>query len=281
MRILVLGSEGQIGAPLCEHLESKGHEVIRWDMKLSHTHNLTFEESVLELAHRAAAKPIDKVIFLTFNVGGSKYLQNADSKYQYIDDNVSIMRNTFGLLKNLQEVQGAEFLFASSQMANMHHTNYGFLKDLGERYTRSLGGWICRFWNVYGVENCEPDKRHVITDFIDMAEDGAITMRTVGNEQRQFLHTDDCNRAIESWVNGEWDDPTQYYDITSFEWSTIEDVAFTVRRVVNDDAAINYGLDSDQLQGGFKNEPDPYIRKFWQPEISLEDGIRRVYEQSR
>jgi nucleoside-diphosphate-sugar epimerase len=35
MKILVLGSEGVIGSSLCKYLESCGHEIIRWDIKLT------------------------------------------------------------------------------------------------------------------------------------------------------------------------------------------------------------------------------------------------------
>ena len=216
---------------------------------------------------------VDKVVFLAFEVGGSKYLATADKDFAYIDENVKLMTNTFNALALTKK----PFLFASSQMANMHHTNYGFLKDLGERYTRSLGGWICRFWNVFGVEECEEEKTHVITDFILNAKEGEIKMRTTGEEMRQFLHTDDCNKALESWVNDEWDDINQYYDITSFEWVSIRDVADTIDALMGP-VSLVLGKATDEVQKGIKNSPSEYIRKFWNPTISLEEGIKRVME---
>jgi nucleoside-diphosphate-sugar epimerase len=269
MRVLVLGSEGQIGKPLCIHLEEQGHHVRHWDKVISKSQNLADPEYYGELCvemHMA-----DKVIFLAFEVGGSKFLAKADKNFEYIDENVSLMCHTFAALKYTK----TPFLFASSQMANMHHTNYGFLKDLGERYTRSLGGWICRFWNVFGVEECEEEKLHVITDFLLKAQQGKIEMRTTGTESRQFLHTEDCSRALESWVDGEWDDRTQYYDITSFEWVSILDVAKTVQGIVGGEVVP--GEKEDTLQRGIKNPPSEYIRKFWEPDLSLEEGIKMVY----
>ena len=159
----------------------------------------------------------------------------------------------------------------------MHHTNYGFLKDLGERYTKSLGGWICRFWNVFGVEECEEEKTHVITDFILNAKEGSIDMRTTGEEMRQFLHTDDCSKALESWVNDEWDDINQYYDITSFKWVSIRDIADTIKDLVGP-IQINLGKATDEVQKGIKNPPSEYVRKFWEPSLSLREGIQKVME---
>jgi len=261
MKILVLGSEGQIGRPLCAHLTSRGHQILGWDKTNSIKEDLSDSRNIKSLIE--TMESVDRVVFLAFEVGGSKYLARADKDFAYIDENVKLMSNTFKALT----ITRKPFLFASSQMANMHHTNYGFLKDLGERYTKSLGGWICRFWNVFGVEECEDEKTHVITDFIIKAKEGKIEMRTTGEEARQFLHTDDCNRALESWVNDEWDDIGQYYDITSFEWVNIIDVANTIKDLMGP-VQIILGESTDEVQRGIRNIPSEYIKRFWVPQLS-------------
>ena len=37
-------------------------------------------------------------------------------------------------------------------MSNMSYSPYGVMKRVGELYTKSLGGKIVHFWNVYGIE---------------------------------------------------------------------------------------------------------------------------------
>ena len=71
------------------------------------------------------------------------------------------MANAFGLIEKYKK----PFVFASSQMSNMSYSPYGVLKRVGELYTKSLGGLIVKFWNVYGIEK-DMNKAHVITDFI-------------------------------------------------------------------------------------------------------------------
>ena len=269
MRILVLGSEGQIGKPLCKFLAHKGHEVIEWDKENTLKEDLANPKCFRDLI--LAMQRVDKVIFLAFRVGGSKYLAKVDKEFSNLQENVFLMAHTFKALA----ITRKPFLFSSSQMANMHHTNYGFLKDLGERYTRSLGGWICRFWNVYGVEECEEEKTHVITDFIRKAREGNIHMRTTGEEARQFLHVDDCNAAIGTWVDDLWDDSQQYYDITSFKWVSIREVADTIKNLIGD-VSITSDNATDQIQKGIRNQPSNYVRRFWEPVISLEEGIAKV-----
>ena len=71
-------------------------------------------------------------------------------------------------------------------MSNMSYSPYGVLKNVGELYTKSLGGKIVHFWNVYGEKDHD---KHVITDFIRKGfETGVIDMLTDGTEEREFLY---------------------------------------------------------------------------------------------
>ena len=82
-------------------------------------------------------------------------------------------------------------------MSNMSYSNYGLLKLIGERITKSLDCNYVKFWNVYGIEN-DLRKAHVITDFTRMAiKKRKIIMLTDGNETREFLHAHDCCRGLE------------------------------------------------------------------------------------
>lgn len=269
MKILVLGSEGQIGRPFCEMATNQNHTISKLDKNISPDYDLCKPSTILEEYIDGA----DVVLFLAFNVGGSKFLIENDKTFQYISENVKLMANVFEKLQKINK----PFLFASSQMANMYHTNYGFLKDLGERYCRAMSNaWICRFWNVYGYEDPHDPRSHVITDFIHMAKTKkVIEMRTSGREERQFLHTDDCSEALLDWcINHKSYDKSEYIDITSFEWTSILEVARIISKKLN--VEIEFGSGQDVLQREKKNTPSDYMRKFWSPKISLEEGIHKL-----
>ena len=128
-------------------------------------------------------------------------------------NNLQLMTNTFSCI----ERHSKPFLFASSQMADMKHSTYGGLKFIGERLTISMGGTITRFWNVYGPER-DLQKAHVITDFaLKAQQEGKIEMLTNGEETRQFLHAEDCSRALYMISK----DPSRFagqsLDVTNFE----------------------------------------------------------------
>ena len=73
LRYLVLGSSGFIGKNLCNSLRSKNCKVYEFDIKNNLGEDLrTVNNSQL----RKAVMSCDFVFFLSFGVGGSKFLQN-------------------------------------------------------------------------------------------------------------------------------------------------------------------------------------------------------------
>ena len=158
MRVLVLGSEGQIGAYLTEYLNNKGYEVLEFDVVNGRHQDMTIIPNA-EL-HRKVMLA-DFIFFLAFDVGGSHYLKRYQHTFKFIDNNTRLMANAFGLIEKYNK----PFVFASSQMSNMSYSPYGVLKRIGELYAKSLKGLIVKFWNVYGIEK-DAEKAHVITDFI-------------------------------------------------------------------------------------------------------------------
>jgi nucleoside-diphosphate-sugar epimerase len=161
-------------------------------------------------------------------------------------------------------------------MANMSYSPYGVCKSLGEIFSTALGGLTVKFWNVYGPEH-DLEKSHVITDFILKAKEGKIEMMTDGKEERQFLHAEDCSRAlmILSQKYDEIDRNTNLH-ITNFEWNTILEIAEIIKDEIPCEIIPSKEIDTVQLNK--RNEPDPYILNFWKPKISLREGINKVIQ---
>lgn len=273
-KVLVLGSRGQIGLSLCQYLKSQGHQVREFDLVIDTQLDLRIQNNPLLLQDIEWA---DFVFHLAWDVGGSGYLLKYQDTYDFISNNLKIATTVFDLLKHYQK----PFIFASSQMASMSYSSYGLTKNLAERMVQGLGGITVKFWNVYGIE-LDPEKTHVVTDFINKARDtGVIDMRTDGSESRQMLHADDCSRALYVLSEIYKDLPRdQEYHVTSFEWCTMLEVAELVAEHFPGTKIIP-AKHKDTLQKDARNEPDPYILNHWKPSIDLRQGIADIVSQMK
>ena len=191
------------------------------------------------------------------------------------------MANVFGHLADYNK----PFIFASSQMSNMSYSPYGVMKRVGELYTKSLGGLIVHFWNVYGIEK-DHDKAHVITDFIRKGfETGVIDMMTDGTESREFLYAEDCCEGLEA-VMGNYDRLTSDDElhITTGNSTTILEIAQSIQKLfsnIGKEVIIKAAESKDEVQKDAKNVSDPYIQKFWRSTTSVKEGLTKVFYEMK
>ena len=277
-KILVLGSGGQVGAYLTEYLRCVDVEVMEFDITNGPDQDMTvIPNGELE----AKIYMADFVYFLAFDVSGSHYLKKYQHTFNFIDNNTRLMANAFGLIEKYKK----PFVFASSQMSNMSYSPYGVLKRVGELYTKSLGGLIVKFWNVYGIEK-DMDKAHVITDFIRKGfETGVIDMMTDGTEAREFLYAEDCCEALET-VMDEYDNLScdDELHITTGVYTTVLEIASEIKSLfssIGKEITITPAQSKDEVQKDARNEPDPYIKEFWQPTTSVKEGLKKVFEEMK
>ena len=277
-RITILGSSGQIGAYLTQYLTEKGYLVREFDIANGQHEDMTHIPNPFL---RNLIMDSDFIFFLAFDVGGSHYLKKYQHTFKFIDNNTRMMANAFGYLSEYKK----PFLFASSQMSNMSYSPYGVMKRVGELYTKSLGGLIVKFWNVYGIEK-DMEKAHVITDFIHKGfETGVINMMTDGTEQREFLYAEDCCEALEQ-VMLEYSEFTSDSElhITSFRSTTILEIAKIIQGIFKANGkivAVEKAQTKDEVQKDARNEANPFIRKWWKAKTSIEDGIEKIFEEMK
>ena len=278
MRVTILGSSGQIGAYLTEYLRDKGHHVIEFDKNNSYHEDMT---TIPNPFLKNAIMDSDFIFFLAFDVGGSRYLKKYQHTFKFIDNNARMLAGAFQYISEYKK----PFVFASSQMSSMSYSPYGVMKRVGELYTKSLGGLIVKFWNVYGIEK-DHDKAHVITDFIRKGfETGVIDMMTDGTEQREFLYAEDCCEALEQ-IMLEYDQFTSDSElhITSFRSTTILEIAKIIQGIFKANGkivAVEKAQTKDEVQKDARNEANPFIRKWWKAKTSIEDGIEKIFEEMK
>ena len=275
-KILILGSEGQVGLHLKSYLKSKNYDVMGFDIVEKNNQDLRKFNNKLLISK---IKKSDFIYFLAFDVGGSRYLKKYQNTFEFLSNNIRIMENTFTLVKKFKK----PFLFASSQMSNMTYSNYGILKNLGEKYSQILDGLVVKFWNVYGIEH-DSNKSHVITDFILKGiKKKKINMLTDGQEVRDFLYAEDCCIGLEKIMlkYKEIKRLKKSIDLTSTKYVKIIYVANIIKKLLlkkNIKIKIIPSKLKDSVQLNKKNRADRYLFKFWKPKFSLEEGISKIID---
>lgn len=261
---LVIGSEGFIGKPFCKFLDKKNEKVIHFDIQRDKKEDGRF--------FKFNFKNIDKIYFLAWDVGGSKYLYESKLQMSQLKWNLQLMTNVFEQI----EKEKKEFLFVSSQLSEECDTVYGVTKRLGEVWTHLLKGVCVRVWNAYGIMEKQDIKSHVISDFIYQAlQTGKIKMMTNGEEWRQFTHIDDLCNAFHTALNTKNLRRT-VYDVSSYEWVRIIDIA----KIISD-------LTGAKLIPGKTKGHDPLASlnmgriPGWLPSIVLKDGIQKMAYQAQ
>jgi nucleoside-diphosphate-sugar epimerase len=159
----------------------------------------------------------------------------------------------------------------SSQLAEEYDTVYGVTKRLGEVWTHLLNGVRVRLWNVYGQPELPSERSHVVADFVYQAlTTGEIRMMTTGMEHRQFIHIDDVNEAFHTALERRL---TGLYDVTTFEWVRILDVANIISQYTGAKVIPGERVGSTPLTPMQGKIPD------WQAKVPLQDGLHRLVDQ--
>ena len=137
--------------------------------------------------------------------------------------------------------------------------------------------------NLYGPgDNYHPENSHVlpalIRRFHEAKEEGqpSVTIWGTGQARREFLHVDDLAGGVLHLL--QLDDPPDWINIGFGGDVTIIEVAELIKKIVDYDGEINF--DTSMPDGTPRKLLDSkrIFATGWQPQISLEEGLVRTYQ---
>ncbi|HSK16953.1 MAG TPA: UDP-glucuronic acid decarboxylase family protein [Gaiellaceae bacterium] len=302
---LVSGGAGFVGSHLCDHLLGRGHRVICVDnldtgtlLNVEHirvpafvfvNHDLTeplfIEEPVDVVFHLASpASPIDyqRLPLHTLKVGsyGTHHMLGL-AKFQ---------RARF-LLASTSEVYG------DPQVHPQPETYWGHVNTIGPRgvydeakryaealtmaYHRQQGVDTCiaRIFNTYGPRMRPHDGRAIPT-FVRQALAGEpLTVFGNGSQTRSFCYVDDLVRGLVLLAESHESLPV---NIGSPDETSLLELAETVVRIAGSQSEIVFEalpLDDPQVRQPDITRANQVLG--WNPEIELEEGLRRTMASLR
>ena len=303
-RSFVAGHRGLVGSAIVRALAAEKYP----DPIVRTREQLDLLDQAAVRAFFAETRP--EVVFLAAaRVGGIQ--ANNTQRWDFIYENLVVQTNVLGAALD-SGVERLVFLGSSCiypRLAQqpiredylltgpLEETNepYAIAKIAGVKLIEAANAQRGRNWvsvmptNLYGPhDNFDLETSHVLPALIrkfheakearDAGSDARVTLWGTGTVRREFLHVDDAARAcLELMESG----ATGLFNVGSGEDLPVRDLATLTASIVGYDGPVVW--DSSRPDGTPRKLLDSSrIRATgWAPRISLEDGIRSVYEWYR
>ena len=302
---LVTGGAGFLGSHLCDYLLAKGHRVVCVDNLLTsslenidHIRDDEFRFLNHDMTeHLALDEPIDFVFHFAALASPVDYLRMPLHSLKVGSYGT---HNALGLAK----FKRARFVLASTSEVYgdpeehpQKETYWGNVNPIGprgvydeaKRYAEALAMAyhgqqgvdtdILRIFNTYGPRMRPYDGRAIPTFVRQALANQPLTVYGDGSQTRSFCYVDDLIRGIYLLATSEEHLPVNLGNPSEF---TIKELADAVIRVTGSSSEVVYEalpVDDPQVR-----QPDITRAKQvlgWEPEVQLEEGLRRLLDASQ
>lgn len=297
-KIYIAGHRGMVGSAIKRRLEGAGFTnfVTRTSKEL----DLRNQQAVAEFF--ATEKP-DYVFLAAAKVGG--IVANNTYRAEFIYDNIMIQNNVIhqSYLNGVKKLMflGSSCIYPKFAEQPMREDALltGILEPTNEPYAiaKIAGIKMCDAYraqygcnyisamptNLYGPnDNYDLEKSHVLPALIRKFHTAkkenlpTVTMWGTGTPKREFLHADDladaCYHLMQTF---EGEGPI---NVGVGEDISIKDLALLVKKIVGYEGEIVHDLTKPDGTPRKLMNVDRLTNEGWIAKISLEDGIRKVYE---
>ena len=299
---VVTGGAGFLGSHLCDHLLADGYRVICVDnldtgslQNLSHIRSPSFVFMNHDLTtHLQIEEPVDVVFHLASPASPIDYMR---LPLHTLKVGSYGTHNALGLAK----FKRARFLIASTsevygdpQVHPQPETYWGNVNPIGPRgvydeakryaeamtmaYHRQQGVDTCiaRIFNTFGPRMRPHDGRAIPTFVRQALENKPLTVFGDGSQTRSFCYVDDLIRGLFLLAASSENLPV---NLGNPEERTLLDLAETVLKVTGSKSEIVFEalpVDDPQVRQPDITRAQQVLG--WEPEVSLEDGLRRTID---
>jgi nucleoside-diphosphate-sugar epimerase len=306
MRVVVTGGAGFLGSHLCDAIMARGDSAVCVDnlatgrpdnvAHLMSQPGFTFVEADVSSALDVPG-PVDAVAHLASPASPPDYLRlplETLAVGSHGTENALRLAHRHGarfVLASTSEVYGDPAVHPQSEdyWGNVNPVGPRSVYDEAKRFSEALtrayrethgvNAGIIRIFNTYGPRMSARDGR-IVTNFITQALNGdPLTIYGDGSQTRSFCYVDDLIRGIVSMIDCAESGPVNLGNPEEF---TVADFARLVLRVTGSDSPVEHlPLPVDD-----PTRRCPVIARAsqvlgWQPQIGVEDGVRRTVEWFR
>ena len=306
-RVLVSGAGGFIGHHLVKYLKGRGYWVRGVDLKIPEYGETSADEFELLDLRRwddclQATRGIKEVYNLAANMGGIGFIES--HKAEIMHDNALInihmleAARLHGVLRYLYTSSACVYpgyrqdspevtpLREEDAYPADPEDGYGWEKLFSERQCRhyredyGLETRVVRFHNIYGPLGTydggrEKSPAAICRKIALVEDDDEIEVWGDGEQTRSYCFIDDCVEGIYRLMRSEFSSPL---NLGSDRLVTINQLVDIVAGVAGKDVRRRHDLTKPQGVRG-RNSDNTRLREVlgWEPQTSLEEGLRRTY----
>ena len=306
MRVVVTGGAGFLGSHLCDAIIARGDSVVCVDnlatgrpdnvAHLMDSPGFTFVEADVSLALDVPG-PVDAVAHLASPASPPEYLRlpletlAVGSRGTENGLRLAHQHGARFVLASTSEVYGDPAVHPQSEdyWGNVNPVGPRSVYDEAKRFaealtrayrdTKGVNAGIIRIFNTYGPRMNAQDGR-IVTNFITQALNGdPLTVYGDGSQTRSFCYVDDLIRGIVGMIDSAEAGPVNLGNPEEF---TVTEFARLVLRLTGSDSPVEHlPLPVDD-----PTRRCPVITRAsqalgWQPQVRVEDGIRRTIDWFR
>jgi dTDP-glucose 4,6-dehydratase len=301
---IVTGGAGFLGSHLCEHLLGQGHRVLCIDnldtgslRNIAHIRGEDFHFSNQNIIEEVVVdEPVDFVYHLASPASPIDYLR---LPLHTLKVGAYGTHHMLGLAK----AKRARFLLASTsevygdpQIHPQPESYWGHVNPIGPRgvydeakryaealtmaYHRQQGvdTAIVRIFNTYGPRMRAHDGRAIPTFLRQALQDRPLTVFGDGSQTRSFCYVDDLIRGLVALMDSDLHVPVNIGNPVEHSLLELAEKVIEVSGARSEIVHEALPIDDPQVR-----QPDiTRARELlgWEPEVSLEDGLRRTIEHS-
>ena len=306
MRVLVTGAAGFLGSHLCDRLLADGHRVVGMDNMLTGS-PANLEHLKRHPHFQFVLHDVTQFLELEGPVDGVLHFASPASPVDYLEFPIQTLKvGSLGTHKalGLSKAKGARFLLASTsevygdpQVHPQPESYWGHVNPVGPRgvydeakrfaealtmaYHRyhELDTRIVRIFNTYGPR-MRPNDGRVVSNFIVQALHGEpLTVYGDGSQTRSFCFVDDLIEGIVRLFERGGPEPTNLGNPHEF---TVRELADLVLQLTGSrSSVVERPLPTDDPK---VRQPDISRARAtlgWEPQVSLEEGLRRTIASFR
>lgn len=292
-RILVTGSSGLVGGALVDALESRGVDVVRFDLRSEGKGQgdvrrrlclMDAMAGVTGIVHLAA---VSRVIWGERDPEGC-WATNVGGTRNVLDLAAEATTRPWVIFASSREVYGQPDVLPASEEAPLRPVNvYGRSKVEGERLilaARRAGVRACtiRLSNVFGSVDDHADR--VVPAFVCAALAGSELRIEGGEHTFDFTHVEDVARGILSLIellDSDASAPPPIHFVSGHP-TTLGELAALAIRLAGSEATVRHASPRTFDVARFWGIAERARQLLhWQPRIALRDGIERLIQAFR